>query len=67
MPNPKNSRKARFRAALALAGLTAEKWAAENGISTGHLSQVLSGKRDSRPTLEKIEAFTKKHVRQMVA
>lgn len=59
------SRKKRFRAALALAGTTAEAWAIENGVTAGHLSQVLSGKRDSRSLLEKVDAFTRKHVRSV--
>lgn len=57
------ARKKRFRAALALAETTAEAWAHENGVTAGHLSQVLSGKRDSRSLLEKIDTFTRKHVR----
>lgn len=58
------ARKARqFRAALLLANTTAEAWAETESVTAGHLSQVLSGKRESRSLMERIEAFTKKHVR----
>lgn len=62
MPKTRNARKARFRAALALAGLTAEEWAERNGITPGHLSQVLAGKRESRALTEKIDEFTQQHI-----
>jgi hypothetical protein len=64
MPKTDLARKARlFRAALAIAETTAEAWALEQGVTPGHLSQVLSGKRESRILVEKIEAFAKRHVR----
>jgi len=65
MPKTDNPRKARFRAALALAGLTAKQWAEQQDITPSHLSQVLSGKHESRTLIEKVDAFTKKHVRQV--
>lgn len=49
-------RKKRFVAALVTAGLTAEAWAKQNGVTGGHLSQVLSG-RKSVPLESKIDAF----------
>lgn len=63
MQKPDNARKSRFRAALALAGLTAAAWAEQNGVTAGHLSQVLAGKHTSRALNEKIDAFTKKYMR----
>jgi transcriptional regulator with XRE-family HTH domain len=57
-----NFRKDRFRAALLLAGITGEEFAARHGITLGHLSHVLSGKRDSRSLIEKVEAFTKEQI-----
>ena len=68
MPTPVDARKARqrkarFRAALALARLTAEQWARENDITPGHLSLVLSGDRPSLSLCEKIEEFTEKHLK----
>lgn len=63
MTRQKESRKARFRAALALAGLTQESWAEREGVTPGHLSQVLAGKRESRTLMEKIEGFTRVHLR----
>lgn len=58
---PKNDiarkRRRRFRAALAACEMTETAWAKSNGISQGHLSQVLSGKRESPPLEAKIEQF----------
>ncbi len=50
-------RKTGFRVALALKGLTAQDWARQNGITPGHLSQVLSTDRASVKLTEKIDAF----------
>ena len=51
------SRKARFRAALALARTTETAWADEQGITRQHLYLVLKGDRQSVPLVAKIEAF----------
>lgn len=51
------SRKARFRAAVALARITAKDWCAEQDITEGHLYQVLRGDRPSPPLIAKIDAF----------
>jgi transcriptional regulator with XRE-family HTH domain len=56
-----SSRKNRFKAALLLAGMTAADFAELHGITSGHLSQVLTG-RESRTLTEKIDAFTKEHI-----
>jgi hypothetical protein len=61
------SRKARFRAALALAGISAASWAETAGITSAHLSLVLAGKRESRSLVQKIEAFTAKHLPNVAA
>jgi hypothetical protein len=58
MPRPKNPRKARFLAALALAEMTMTQWADQEGVTAGHLSQVLDGKRDSMTLVEKVDRFT---------
>ena len=58
MPKPKASRKAQFRAALALAGLTQESWAVREGITPQWLSVVLNEKEESGALNEKIDAFT---------
>jgi hypothetical protein len=50
------SRKARFKAALASAGLTQTEWASMNGITAGHLGNTLRG-RESKVLEEKIDAF----------
>lgn len=62
MPRAKTSRKALFRASLAIAGLTAEQWAEREGVTAGHLSQVLSAKRESQTLTEKLDAFIAKHM-----
>lgn len=67
MPRAKSNRKALFRASLTLAGLTAEQWAEQVGITPGHLSQVLSEKRESRSLTDKIDAFVEKYRRRLAA
>lgn len=54
------SRRARFRAALGLAQLSASQWAAEHNVTAGHLSLVVCGKRESQRLTEKIDAFIAK-------
>jgi hypothetical protein len=51
------SRKARFRAALGLAGTTETAWADANKVTRQHLYLVLKGERTSAPLIAKIEAF----------
>lgn len=63
MGRARTSRKQLFRAALAIAGITAEKWAESNSYSTGHLSRVLNGKQvGSADMLATVDAFIEKHV-----
>lgn len=50
------SRKARFKAALALAGITQTEWAEHQGVTAGHLGNTLRG-RESKVLEEKIDAF----------
>lgn len=50
------SRKARFKSALARAGITQIDWAKQQGITAGHLGNTLRG-RESRSLEEKIDAF----------
>lgn len=65
---PKSQRKSkRFKAALAMAGMSMTEWAKKEGITPGHVSQVLSGDRDSAVLMEKIEAFTAKQLDTAVA
>lgn len=67
MAKAKTGRKQLFRAALAIAGMTAGQWAAAQGISDSYLSLVLSGKRESVTVTEKIDAFIDKHLIQKSA
>ncbi|MDB4893161.1 MAG: hypothetical protein JWL61_5016 [Gemmatimonadetes bacterium] len=67
MPRAKHNRKTLFRAALVIAGLTAEQWAAQEGLTAGHVSQVLAGKRESARLVEKIDAFVQEHLKHSVA
>lgn len=63
MPKAKTSRKQLFRAALAIAGLTAAEWATSEGYSPEHLSRVLSREALGSATLiERIDAFTEEHL-----
>lgn len=54
-------RKAAFRSALVLAGMTQGEWATTEGVSLGHLSEVLHEKRASVPLTAKIDAFIEAH------
>lgn len=51
-----------FRAALALVGKTQADFAAEQGVKPGHLSQVVSGKRESQRLTAEIAAFIAKQL-----
>lgn len=62
-----DARKSRFRAALALAEMTAEEWAISEGVTPSHLSHVLSGGRESISLTAKIDAFTRKHLKGTAA
>jgi hypothetical protein len=57
MPDAQPSRKQLFRAALAIAGLTAAQWADRESITPEHLSRVLNSRRESGTLIEKIDAF----------
>lgn len=55
-------RRARFKAALKLARLTAKKWcAAEGGVTDTQLYAVLKGDRESEKLLGKIDDFVARH------
>jgi hypothetical protein len=57
MPTAIERRRTRFLKALAATQQTQMGWADANGISKGHLSLVLAGKRESVTLTEKIDAF----------
>lgn len=59
------TRKARFRAALAMAGLTASAWAEGEEITESYLSMILAGQRQNNDVEQKIAAFTEKHLRSV--
>lgn len=61
MPNAIERRRTRFLRALAAAGLSQSGWARANGLTKGHLSLVLNGKRDSEALTAKIDAFIREH------
>lgn len=58
----KSRRKALFRAALALTGLSAEQWAVANGVTGSAVSLNLNGLRSGSPLSEQIDAFIAEHV-----
>lgn len=64
-----DARRKRFRKALALAELTMGGWCEREGISYGHLYQVISGRRESGSLLQRVDAFTAEHLdrRRMAA
>lgn len=67
MRKVKNVRKARFRAALALTEQTQDSWAKANEIAPSMLSQVLDGTRTNDAIMDKVEAFTAKHMAMATA
>lgn len=62
MREPSPTRKARFRAALALAGMTVSEWCEKEGYSRPHLHLYFAGRRDSQRLTDKIEAFIDEHL-----
>ena len=57
----KASRKKAFRIALAEAGMTAQEWAAAEGVTPQHMYAVLSGERASKRLTDRVDAFIAKH------
>lgn len=55
----KVNRKARFKAALALAGMRVGDFALAAGVTRQHLGAVLRSERDSGTLVEKVDAFIK--------
>ncbi len=66
MPKAKNPRKARFLAALRIAGLTMEEWAESEGSTQGYVSNLLSGRRTSDALNRRIDAFAERHLAKAV-
>lgn len=67
MPRAKASRKALFKAALAITGTTLNQWAESHEITPGHLSHVLAGRKESMSLSEKIDAYIKQHMGRQIA
>lgn len=57
MPRINNSRKARFKAALARVGMTQRGWAAKQGVGYTHLYLTLQDPTQSLSLSAKIDAF----------
>ena len=57
------TRKARFLAALRIAGTTMDAWATDHQTSQGYVSNLLSGKRTNPELVKKIDAFAEKHLK----
>lgn len=56
------SRKAKFKAALVEAGMTASAWAKNvGGVSRTQLQRTLNNPQQSAPLTEKIDAFIEQH------
>lgn len=62
-------RRKRFRAALALAGMSAQEFAdlKDVDVTASHLSLVLHGKRESPPLIAKVDAFVAKYLPEVPA
>jgi hypothetical protein len=58
----KTARKAQFKAALSLASMTLQEWCTTEGVSVGHVQQVLRGLRESGKVTAKVDAFIAKHL-----
>lgn len=56
------TRKARFRAALALAGLSIAKWCELEGYTATHVHLYFAGRRDSQRLTDKIDRFIEQHL-----
>ena len=56
------TRKQRFKAALALAGLKAQEWAGEHDVTVQHLNSVLNGDRESASLTADVDAFIEQHL-----
>jgi hypothetical protein len=53
----KANRKARFKAALALTGMTQQQWAEREKVTRQHLGAVLRDDRESGSLIAKVDAF----------
>lgn len=60
------SRKARFKAALAVTQTTAKGWAEAHSVTEGHLHAVLNGRQSER-LMSEIESFIQKHLPEQAA
>ena len=60
-----HNRGRRFKVALAHRETTAKAWAAEHGVTRGHLHKVLAGERESVSLLREIDAFIGEVERQV--
>lgn len=66
MQTSAESRKRRFRMALAATGETQAEFAAAHGVTSGHLSHVLNG-RESNVLTAAIDAYIAEHLSERVA
>lgn len=69
LPDNQPTRKQRFNAALALAGMTQEQWRTEHyRVSAQHLNEVLNGDREPSAELNAaIESLIHRYLRKHVA
>lgn len=61
-----HNRQRRFKVALAFREQTARAWAAERGVTRGHLHKVLAGERESQTLIHAVEEFIEDTESQMV-
>lgn len=60
--NPRPTRKQRFKAALALAGLKAQDWASQHDVTVQHLNMVLNEERESATLVSDVDAFIEEYL-----
>lgn len=66
MARIQSTRKARFKAACARAGITQGRFAANEGVDRSHLFKVLRDERESIRLTAKVDAFIESVERQVV-
>jgi transcriptional regulator with XRE-family HTH domain len=64
---PSPTRKQRFKAALAYAGMTQKQFCEAAEVTKTHLHAVLNGERESPPLTAKVDAFIAQHTPSTVA
>lgn len=65
--NSRPTRKQRFKAALALAGMKSQDWASQHDVTVQHLNMVLNDARESATLVAEVDAFIEQFLPASVA